>query len=300
MLSRLPVGTRVVFQGVDWDVETEKSQQGLERRKKARQRSAQRKMRQISDSQLLSFLRFVIKEESDQSAFENMDACPYLLRRVRAKGFGEKRVDQLPEMFDSLKNDGELRALISSWVNAAVSATLYTVLPDDAPTRTSPDSPSGGSLDYSVSNTTISTKGSQQSDKETSQASQVTAVDLDLNKVREFGQVIAFLETTEIEEQLKALNMQWETISWKIAQVHVNEIIKKIEALALNPESDQDRVKALASFEKVTDYQTRVHFLRWALRENITAAVLSDSIADKSGSTRASSAAVQDHGPHPH
>jgi hypothetical protein len=77
MLSHLPVRTAVSFQGVDWEVETEKSQHGLERRKKARRRSAQRKERTMSDSQLLSFLRFVIEEESALS----MDACDYLLRR---------------------------------------------------------------------------------------------------------------------------------------------------------------------------------------------------------------------------
>jgi hypothetical protein len=300
MLSRLPARTRVGFQGVDWEVETEKSQQGLERRKKARQqRSAQRKWRKMSDSQLLSFLRFVIEGESGQSAV-TMDACDDLLRRVNAKGFGdfqdgltnEKKVEQLLEMFDSLKTDGELRPLILSWMNAAVSAKLYTPS-DDASTRTPPDSPGGGSLVYS-----ISTKGSRQSDEETSQASQMRAIDLDMDKVKEFGQVTAFLKKEEIENQLEVLEFPWDG-KWETAQLHVNEIIKKIGDLALNPEFSPLRDKALASFEEVTDHQTRVHFLRMALRDNITPAVLADSIADESGSTLSSSAAAEHHGAHP-
>jgi hypothetical protein len=200
MLSRLPVRTRAGFQGVDWEVETEKSQQGLERRKKARQqRSAQRKERKMSDSQLLSFLRFVIEGESGQSAV-TMDACDDMLRRVNAKGFGDfqdgltnEKVEQLLEMFDSLKTDGELRPLILSWMNAAVSAKLYT--PWDA---------------------------------ETSQASQIRAIDLDMDKVKEFGQVTAFLKNEEIEKQLEVLNFPWDG-KWETAQLHVNEIIKKLE-----------------------------------------------------------------------
>ena len=272
MLSHLPVRTAVSFQGVDWEVETEKSQQGLERRKKARRRSAQRKERTMSDSQLLYFLRFVIEEDFSQSAL-SMDACDDLLRRVNAKGFiafcdglpTKEKVEQLRGMFDSLKNDGELRALILSWMNAAVSVELYTPS-DDASTRT-PDSPSGRSLVYS-----ISTKGSGQSDEGTSQASQMPAINVDMGKVKEFGQMIAFLETQEIEKQLKVLNFDWETIpgTWETAQVHVNEVIKKIQDLKLNPEFVLLRKQALASFEEVTDDQTRVHFLRLALHKNTT------------------------------
>jgi hypothetical protein len=301
MLSRLPVGTAVSFRGVDWEVETEKSQQGFERRKKTRRRSAQRKERTMSDSQLLSFLRFVIEVDCSPSTLE---VCDYLLRRVNAKGFGDfcddlpnkekVEVEQLSGMFDSLKIDGELRALILSWMHAAVSAKLYTIS-DDASTRT-PDSPSGRSLVYS-----ISTKGSGQSDEGSGQASQIAASNVDLDKVKEFGQVIAFLEPQEIEKQLKVLNFEWEVMpgAWETAQAHVNEVIKKIQNLELNPEIVLLREKALASFEEVTDDQTRVLFLRLALHENITAAVLGGSIADDPGSTHASSAAAQQHGAHP-
>jgi hypothetical protein len=292
MLSRLPGQARVGFQGVDWAVETEKSQQGLERRKKARQCRRQRaKQRKMSDSQLLSFLRFVIDEENNQTAL-CMDACDDLLRRVKTRKFlvfedglsDKMKVEYLLKEFDSLKSNAELRALTLSWMHAAIAEEIYRH-PDETSSRT-PDSPNGRSLAYS-----ISTKGSQQSDEETSQASQIPIMDLDMNKVEEFGQVIAFLETEEIEKQLKVLNIHWETLpgAWETAQLTVNEIIKKIQALAFNSEFNIRRSKALASFEEVTDHQTRVHFLRLAFQNNTTASVLAESVADGSGSTRASS-----------
>jgi hypothetical protein len=45
------------------------------------------------------------------------------------------------------------------------------------------------------------------------------AINVDLGKVKEFGQVIAFLETQEIEKQLKVLNIDWETLpgAWETA-----------------------------------------------------------------------------------
>jgi hypothetical protein len=178
-----------------------------------------------------------------------------------------------------------------SWMYAAVGKEIYTPS-DDASTRT-PDSPSGRSLVYS-----ISTKGSGQSDEGSSQASQMRAINVDLGRVKEFGEVIAFLETQEIEKQFKVLNIEWETPGWETAQLYVNDVIKKIQDLKLNPEFDLLRNQALASFEEVTDDQTRLHFLRLALHKNTTAAVLADSIADESGSTHASSAASQQHVAH--
>jgi hypothetical protein len=83
-------------------------------------------------------------------------------------------------------------------MHAAIAEEIYRH-PDEASSRT-PDSPSGRSLVYS-----ISTKGSQQSDEETSQASQIHTIDLDMNKVEEFGQVIAFLETEEIEKTTQSI-----------------------------------------------------------------------------------------------
>jgi hypothetical protein len=298
MLSHLPDRARVGFQGVDWEVETEKSQRRLERRKNTRQCRGQRaKQRKMSDSQLLSFLQFLIDEENDQNAL-CMDACDDLVRRVKTREFlvfedglpNKKKVEYILKQFDSLKTNGELRALILSWMHAAIAEEIYRH-PDEASSRT-PDSPSGRSLVYS-----ISTKGSQQSDEETSQASQIPTIDLDMKKVEEFGQVIAFLETEEIEKQLKVLNIHWETLpgSWETAQLVVNEIIKKIQALALNSEFNIRRSKALASFEEVTDHQTRVHFLRLAFHNNTIASVLAESIADGSGSTDASSDVAWQH-----
>jgi hypothetical protein len=98
--SRLPVHARVGFQGVDWEVETEKSQQGLERRKKARQLSARRKERKTSDSKLLSFLRFAIQGDNSQPSL-SMNACDDLLRKVNAEGHGlsnEKKEEKKVEV----------------------------------------------------------------------------------------------------------------------------------------------------------------------------------------------------------
>lgn len=290
MLNRLPVRTTVGFRDVNWAVEADKSQQGFERRKKAQQRRAQRKdsrrIAKMTNEQLQSFLLFAVSAENAAQIL-SMDACNDLLRRVESKEFvtfqdGETNVNKvqlLLDMFDSLKKNRVLRPLILSWMNEAVDESLYSVPDDD-------------SLTYS----SISSKSSSDAD---SQASQIATVDIDVAKVKEFGRVIALLEVDEIEKQLKVMDFRWETMpgTWETAQVYINEIIRKIEALELGSENSLLRTKAIASFQEETDFQMRVHFLRAALRDNTTGAVLADSIADESGSTHASSA--EQHGTHP-
>lgn len=53
------------------------------------------------------------------------------------------------------------------------------------------------------------------------------------------------------------MNIPWETMptaSWKSAQVHMDEIVKKIEALDLGTEHSQLRTKAIALFQEETDF----------------------------------------------
>jgi hypothetical protein len=233
----------------------------------------------MTNEQLQSFLLFAVSADENAAQILSMDACNYLLRRAENTEFvpfqdGETNINKvqlLLDMFDSLKNNRVLCPLILNWMNEAVGESLYSVPDDD-------------SLTYS----SISSKPSSDAD---SQASQIATVDTDVAKVKEFGRVIALLEVDEIDEQLKVMNIRWETMpgTWKTAQVLINEIIRKIEALELGYENSLLRTKAIASFQEETDFQERVRFLRLALRENTTGAVLADSIADESGSTHASS-----------
>jgi hypothetical protein len=234
----------------------------------------------MTNEQLQSFLLLAVSADENAAQIISMDACNYLLRRAENTEFvtfqdGETNINKvqlLLGMFDSLKNNRVLRPLILSWMNEAVGESLYSVPEDD---------------DY-LTYSSISSKPSSDAD---SQASQIATVDTDVAKVKEFGRVIALLEVDEIEKQLKVMNIWWETMpgTWETAQVHVNEIIRKIEALELDYEDSLLRTKAIASFQEETDFQERVRFLRLALRENTTGAVLADSIADESGSTHASS-----------
>ena len=276
MHSHLPVRTTVGFRDVNWAVEADKSQQGFERRKKAQQRRAERKhsrrIGKMTKEHLQSFLLFAVSADENAAQILSMDACNELLRQAENTEFvtfqdGETNVNKvqlLLDMFDSLKSNRVLRALILSWMDEAIRESLYSF-------------PDGDSLTCS----SISSKPSSYAD---SQASQIATVDIDVAKVEEFGRVIALLEVDEIEKQLKVMNIQWETMpgTWETAQVYVNEIIRKIEALELGSENLVLRTKAIASFQEETDFQTRVHFLRLALRDNTTGAVLADSIADES------------------
>jgi hypothetical protein len=261
----------------------------------------------MTNEQLQSFLLFAVSADENAAQILSMDACNYLLRRAENTEFvpfqdGETNINKvqlLLDMFDSLKNNRVLCPLILNWMNEAVGESLYSVPDDDSLTyssissKPSSDEAVGESLysvpdDDSLTYSSISSKPSSDAD---SQASQIATVDTDVAKVKEFGRVIALLEVDEIDEQLKVMNIRWETMpgTWKTAQVLINEIIRKIEALELGYENSLLRTKAIASFQEETDFQERVRFLRLALRENTTGAVLADSIADESGSTHASS-----------
>ena len=155
MLSHLPLRKSVEFRGVDWAAEAEKSQEGWESRKKARQRRrrVQRKRQhKMSDSELRSFLSFVVSDDENAPQALSMEACGVLLRRVTRKGFttfpdggtNVDKVQQLLEMFDTLKNDPELRPLIQSWMHGAVAEGFYSPQPE-------PSSPTSGGRGSTVS-----------------------------------------------------------------------------------------------------------------------------------------------------
>ena len=286
MLSQLPIRKTVRFREVNWAVEAHKSQLGFERRSQTRQRRKERKdshrITKMEDKKLQSFLQFAVSADEKAAQIIGMDFCDFFfLRQAKKTKFvifkddetDVNKVKELLKMLDSLKKHRVLRHLILTWMDQAIDENLYSI-PDDE------------SLAYSSS---ISSKASKGEDSE---PSQVATVDIDLEKVKELGWAIALLEVDEIENQLKAMDMEWEKLrdGWDFAQPLVNEVIKKIKALELRPEDLLLRDRAIALFQKETDSQTRVQFLCLALRENTVAAVLADSSVEESRATRASTA----------
>jgi hypothetical protein len=61
----------------------------------------------------------------------------------------------------------------------------------------------------------------------------------------------------------------------------LNQLIENIKVLNLNPVDSKLWDEALASLEKEKDPETRVRFLRLALRENTIGSVLADGSADE-------------------
>jgi len=257
MVNRLPVRRTVGFRDVNWEVEEEKTQQGFERRKKAQQRRAQRKdsrrMAKMLDKQLQSFLRFEVSNGENASQILSMDTCDVVLQQAiktedvtfRDDGTKAEKVQLLLELFDSLKDNKVVRPFMDGWMNTAVHDSLYSVLPDDVP--------DDGSPQYSAS----SSVRSKPSNDEASQASELTAgVDIDMNIVTELRQAISLLEEKEFvfEKHLNVMNFLSKNMSVtsETAQVHVNEIIKEIQALVLKHDDSLLRDRAIALFETET------------------------------------------------
>lgn len=197
-------------------VEAEKSEQGLERRKKAQQGHAQRKkQRKKLNDELRSFLRFVVSGDEKARLALNMMGCDFLCKRAIIREFvtfqdglsSAAKVDQLLKMFDTLKHDLLLCHLIQAWIHEAAGADLYVIQSEPAiqPEPNANNSPSRSEVSG------LTPKSSDGS-LETVSLSSHSIIDGTLNAIIEAGVFAAFAVEMRRKRTFKKIYMDFSKI----------------------------------------------------------------------------------------